>query len=50
MNFYKTNANLMSDNNKVLTIAKKAKLWVQKFWEFSCFYGDYKASLHAKRK
>ncbi len=51
MNFYKTNANYpTSDNNKVIALAKKAKVWVQKFWEFSCYYGEYKASLHAKKK
>jgi hypothetical protein len=37
------------DNRPVLTQNQKLRLWCQKFWQFSLFYGDYLASLHSRK-
>lgn len=37
-------------NNYQTTLNRTVVLWLKQFWEFSCFYGEYKASLHSKKK
>lgn len=50
MNYSKCNANLPQTIQEQTSIDKKPWLWLQKFWQFSNFYGDYLASLHVNKK
>ena len=51
MNYSKYNFELLNSNERSpLTLSQKARLWCQKFWQFSLFYGDYLASLHSQKK
>ena len=51
MNHSKCNFELLNSNAlSPLTPSQKTKLWYQKFWRFSLFYGEYLASLHSQKK
>jgi hypothetical protein len=53
MNYYKTNLELLNDNDReqpILTQYQRAWLWCRKFWQFSLYYGDYLASLHSRKR
>lgn len=50
MNYSKSNIEFIeANNNQASTSDRRVWLWLKKFWQFSCFYGDYLASLHAKK-
>ena len=51
MNYSKYNFELLNFNvRSPLSLYQKTRLWCQKFWQFSLFYGDYLASLHSQKK
>jgi len=49
MNRTKLDINSNIENNRIEFEENKFLLWVEKFWRFCLFYGDYLASLHAKK-
>ncbi|MEM8830732.1 MAG: hypothetical protein AAGE96_15430 [Cyanobacteria bacterium P01_G01_bin.19] len=51
MSHTKHHANLDAsiDSNKVEFEENKMLLWLEKFWQFSLFYGNYLGSLHARK-
>ncbi|MEM7761298.1 MAG: hypothetical protein AAF298_24690 [Cyanobacteria bacterium P01_A01_bin.40] len=48
MNYTKSKIN-SNIENKIEFEENKVMLGLKKFWQFSLFYGDYLASLHAKK-
>ncbi|WP_319421253.1 hypothetical protein [Pleurocapsa sp. FMAR1] len=51
MIYSKSNTKLSNiAENKVVYDDNKVRLWFQKFWQFSLFYGDYLGSLHSNKK
>lgn len=50
MNYSKYNANFTQTIQEQTSISRKARLWLREVWQFSNFYGDYLASLHASKK
>jgi hypothetical protein len=50
MNWINSKSKFSHTNDRQTTLDKKVWLWLKKFWEFSCFYGEYKASLHSRKK
>jgi hypothetical protein len=46
----KSKINSDINNNQVEFVENKLLLWLNKFWRFSFFYGDYLASLHSRKK
>ena len=50
MNYNKSNINSNIENNSIEFEENKVMLWIEKFWQFSLFYGDYLASLHSKKE
>ena len=42
--------NIQNPDRKTEVEENKMVLFLQKFWEFSLFYGEYLGSLHSKKK
>ncbi|VEP16347.1 hypothetical protein H1P_440005 [Hyella patelloides LEGE 07179] len=38
-----------TNNNQIDNVEQKNQLWLNKFWQFSLFYGNHLGSLHSKR-
>lgn len=50
MNHSKCYKDSSINDNKIEFVENKIFLWLNKFWQFSLFYGDYLASLHSQKK
>ena len=50
MNYARSSIDQNIADNKVEFEENKILLWLSNFWQFSLFYGDYIASLHAKKR
>lgn len=38
------------DNEKIELVENKLISWLNNFWQFSLFYGNYLAGLHSQKK
>jgi hypothetical protein len=46
---YKSNVQLVNVTNNQVNTFNKLGCWLQTFWQFSCFYADYRAKIYLKK-
>lgn len=47
---YKSNIQLVNVTNYQVNALNKLGLWLKIFWQFSCYYADYRAKIYSPTK
>lgn len=47
---YKNDVQLINITDLQINISQKLWLLLKKFWQFSCFYSDYRANIYFKKR
>jgi hypothetical protein len=47
---YKLDIALLDITKNQVTTHPKLWLWLKKFWQFSCYYSDYRVNTYLKQK